>query len=129
MTIPFEERVESELLALLQARVPPRAVQLTVRELVVTRLERGPLGAREVRAVVEAVMRAAGDLVRRAGAPEDLVETVGRAAIEGVRGHGGETMRWLPVANRAVVLVLDELARDVTAETQWRGMARQIFNW
>ena len=59
MTTPFEDVVAAELLGLLRAGVPARAVRLTVRELVVTRIERGRLGAREVSDAVEAVMRAA----------------------------------------------------------------------
>ena len=41
----------------------------------------------------------------------DLVETVCRAALEGIRGHGtgGESTRWLPDATSAAYVVLDEL--------------------
>jgi len=124
MTTPFEE-----LLGLLRAGVPARAVRLTVRELVVTRIERGPLGAREVSDAVEAVMRAACHLVRTLGAPEELVETVCRGAIEGVRGHGGESTRWLPDATSAAYVVLDELARERAAEPEWRWLAQQIPRW
>ena len=56
----------STLAILLRAGVPPRAVRLTVRELLVARIERGPLGAREVSEVVEATVRVdvAGDALR-----------------------------------------------------------------
>jgi hypothetical protein len=129
MTTSFEDVVAAELLGLLQAGVPARAVRLTVRELVVTRIERGPLGAREVSDAVEAVMRAACGLVRTLGAPEELVETVCRGAIEGIRGHGGESTRWLPEATSAVHVVLDDLARERAEEPEWRWLARQIARW
>ena len=129
MTTPFEDVVAAELLGLLQAGVPARAVRLTVRELVVTRIERGPLGAGEVSDAMEAVMRAACHLVRTLGAPEELVETVCRGAIEGVRGHGGESTRWLPDATSAAYVVLDELARERAAEPEWRWLAQQIPRW
>ena len=129
MTTPFEDVVVAELLGLLRAGAPARAVRLTVRELVVTRIERGPLGGREVSDAVEAVMRAACHLVRTLGAPEELVETVCRGAIEGVRGHGGESARWLPDATSAAYVVLDELARERAAEPEWRWLAQQIPRW
>ena len=129
MTTPFEDVVAAELLSLLRAGAPARAVRLTVRELVVTRIERGPLGAREVSDAVEAVMRAACRLVRTVGVPEELVETVCRGAIEGVRGHGGESTRWLPDATSAAYVVLDELARERAAEPEWRWLAQQIPRW
>jgi len=45
---PFEEAVAAELAGLLRAGVPLRGISITVREMLVTRLERGPLGPREV---------------------------------------------------------------------------------
>ena len=129
MTTPFEDVVAAQLLGLLRAGAPARAVRLTVRELVVTRIERGPLGAYEVTDAVEAVMRAACRLVLTLGAPEELVETVCRGAIEGIRGHGGESTRWLPDATTAVYVVLEELARERAAEPEWRWLAQQIPNW
>lgn len=126
---PFEEMVAAELLGLVRAGAPARAVRLTVRELVVTRLERGPLGAREVSDAVEAAMRAACRLVRVVDAREELVEWVGRAAVEGVRGHGGESMRWLAEATSAASVVLDEMARERAGEPAWRWLARQIPRW
>jgi hypothetical protein len=56
---PFEEAVASELVVLLRAGVPARGVHITVRELLITRMERGPLGAREVSDAVEGGGRAA----------------------------------------------------------------------
>ena len=126
---PFEDVVATELLRLLRAGVPGRAIRLTIRELVVTRIERGPLGAREVGDAVEAVMRAACHLVRTLGAPEELVEAVCRGALEGIRGHGGESTRWLSDAASAAYVVLDELARDRAEEPEWRWLARQIPSW
>jgi hypothetical protein len=115
----FEEAVAGELAALLRAGVPARAIRLTVRELVVVRLERGRLDAREVREAAELAVRAACRLVRELDAPPEVVETVCRAALEAVRGHGGETARWLPEATSAVGAVLEELARE--RREVWHG--------
>ena len=57
------------------------------------------------------------------------METVCRGAIEGVRGHGGESTRWLPDATSAAYVVLDELARERAAEPEWRWLAQQIPRW
>ena len=89
-------------------------------------LERGPLGAREVSESVETTVRVAWRLVEELDAPEELVETVCRAALEAVRGHGGDSARWLDEAMGAADAVLDELARrhggDSTGAwlTRWR---------
>jgi len=126
---PFEEAVASELAALLRAGVPVRAVRLTVRELLVWRIERGPLGAREVSDAVEAAVRAACDLVRELDAPDDLVEAVCRASLDAVRGHGGESARWLAEATGAAYAVLDELAREHAEEPTWRWLAQRLERW
>jgi len=126
---PFEEAVASELVALLRAGVPVRAVRLTVRELLVWRIERGPLGAREVSDAVEAAVRAACDLVRELDAPDDLVEAVCRASLDAVRGHGGESARWLAEATGAAYAVLDELAREHAEEPTWRWLAQRLERW
>jgi hypothetical protein len=94
----FEGAVMGELTDLLRAGVPARGVRITVRELMVTRMERGPLGAREVHDAMEAMVRAACRLVREQGAPEEIVDLVCRAALDAVRGHGGESARWLSEA-------------------------------
>ena len=91
---PFEEAMASELIGLMRLGVPARGVRLTVREMVVARFQRGPLGAREVSDAVEATVRAACRLVRELDAPEEVVEAVCRAALDAVRGHGGESARW-----------------------------------
>lgn len=126
---PFEEAVASELAELLRAGVPARAVRLTVRELLVGRIARGPLGAREVSGAVEAAVRAACRLARELDAPEELVETVCRAALEAVRGHGGESARWLAEATSAASAVLDELAREGAEEPAWRWLALRLERW
>ncbi len=126
---PFEEAVASELAGLLRAGVPVRAVRLTVRELLVARLERGPLGAREVSDAVEAAVRAACRLARGLDAPDEVVETVCRAALDAVRGHGGESARWLVEATSAAHAVLDELARDHAEEATWYWLARRLERW
>jgi hypothetical protein len=123
---PFEEQVASELLDLLRAGVPSRGVRLTIRELVVMRFDRGPLGAREVSDTVEAAVRAACRMVRELGAPEELVETVCRGALEAVRGHGGESNRWMTEATSAAYVVLDDLARERAEEPTWRWLASRL---
>ena len=45
---PFEEAVASELAGLLRARVPVRGIHITVREMLVTRMERGKIGRAHV---------------------------------------------------------------------------------
>ena len=91
------------------------------------RARRGPLGPREVSETVEAAVRAACRLVRELDAPEEVVETVCRAALEAVRGHGGESARWLAEATSAVFAVLDELARRAGAHERaaWHWLARR----
>ena len=126
---PFEELVASELAGLLRAGVPVRAVRLTVRELLVARIERGPLGAREVSDAVEAAVRAACHLVRELDARDELVESVCRASLEAVRGHGGESARWLAEATSAAYAVLDELARERAEEPTWRWVAGRLQRW
>ena len=123
---PFEEQVAAELLELARAGVPVRGVRLTIRELVVTRFERGPLGAREVSDTVEATVRAACRLVREVGAPEEMVEAVCRAALDAVRGHGGHSTQWLTEAESAAYAVLDELARERADDPTWRWLVRQL---
>ena len=106
----FEGVVMGQLSVLVHAGVPARGVRLTVRELMVTQLERGPLGAREVSVAMEAMARAACRLVREQGAPEDVVDLVCRAALDAVRGHGGQSARWLHDATTTVDVVLAEMA-------------------
>jgi hypothetical protein len=105
----FEEHVAAELALLVRAGVPARGIRLAVRELVVVRLERGPVGAGQVREAAEAAARAACRLVRQLDVPADLVDVVCAAAVEAVRGHGGESARWLADATGAVEAVLHEL--------------------
>jgi hypothetical protein len=123
---PFEDAVAWELARLVRAGVPVRGVHLTVRELVVSRMERGPLGAREVSEAVEAAMRAACRLVREVGAPDELVDIVCRATLDAVRGHGGRSARWLPEATSTAYAVLDAVAREHVEEPTWRWLARQL---
>ena len=123
---PFEETMAAELVALLRAGVPVRGVRITVRELLGARMERGPLGPREVGAVVEATVRAACRLVREHDASGELVETVCRATIEVVRGHGGQSAQWLTEAMSATYSVLDEMARERAEEPTWRWIAGRL---
>ena len=125
----FEETIASELAWLLRAGAPPRAVRLTVRELVVARIERGPLDAREVSEAVEATVRAACRLVRELDVPGELVETVCRSAFEAVRGHGGETARWLPDVTSTALAILDELARERPEDATWPWVVRRLSRW
>jgi hypothetical protein len=110
----FEDVMRAELAGLLHAGVPPRGVRLTVRELLVTRFERGPLGAREIEDAVGDAVRAACRLVREMGAPAEIVELVCGSALDAVRGHGGESARWLGEATHVAYDVLDELAGQHT---------------
>lgn len=116
----------SELEALVRAGVPVRGIRLTVRELVVTRIERGPLGAREISEAVDAMVRAACRMAREMRAPEELVEAVCLAALEAVRGHGGESARWLDEATSAAYAALDELARERAEEPGWGWLAGRL---
>lgn len=123
---PFERAMAAGLASLLRAGVPARGLRFTVRELVVQRIERGPLGAREVGDAVEAAVRAGCRLVRERQAPAELVDTVCLATLEAVRGHGGESARWLTVAVRAATSVLDELAGGRAEELAWRRLAQRL---
>lgn len=125
----FEDAVAAELSDLLRAEVPVRGVRLTVRELVVARIERGPLGAHEVSNAVEALVRAACRLVRELDAPPEVVDTVCRAAMEGVRGHGGDSARWLAAAASAAAAVLEEQARARADERAWRWLSGRVTQW
>jgi len=125
----FEQVVASELTALLRAGVPVRAVRLTVRELLVTRIERGPLDAQQVSGAVEAAVRAACQLARELDTPDELVEAVCRASLDAVRGHGGESARWLAEATSTAYVVLDELAREHAEEPTWRWLAQRVERW
>jgi len=125
----LEDVTLAELTALLRAGVPARGVRLTVRGLVVSHIERGPLGPREVNEAVEAMVRAACRLVRDAGASDEMVETVCRAALEAVRGHGGESARWVPEATRTATAVLEELARESGGHVAWWWVAGRLSQW
>jgi len=125
----FEETMTAELTGLLRAGVPVRGVRLTVRELVVTRIERGPLDAREITDAVEAAVRAACRLVRELDAPPEVVETVCRGALEAVRGHGGESARWLGEAAEAAFAVLEAQAHECIDERARGWLAGRVPRW
>jgi hypothetical protein len=94
----------------------------------IARMERGPLGAREVGDAVEASVRAACRLARELHAADDVVETVCRAVLEAVRGHGGQSARWLGEATLAVTDVLDDWSRE--DESPGRdGVVRRLSRW
>lgn len=126
---PLEDLLAGEVAALLRAGATPRAVRLTVREVVVERLVAAPTGAREVSETAAAAARAACRLVRQLGAPEEVVEAVCRAALEAVRGQSGESARWLEEATSAIFEALDELARERAGEAEWRWLARRLERW
>jgi hypothetical protein len=125
----FEDIIAGELLALMRAGATPGAVRITVREVVVERLGVGALGPREGGETAAAAARAACRLVRQLGAPEDVVEAVCRAALDAVRGHGGESARWFDDASSAVFDALDELARERQEEPAWRWLAGRLPRW
>jgi hypothetical protein len=125
----FEEALRDELSWLLRAGVPERGIRIAVRERLTVRLERGALGAREVGEAMEAAVRAACRLVRELDAPDDVVDTVCRAALEAVRGHGGETSRWLTNAASTADAVLDALARHHGEEPSWRWGTQRPRGW
>jgi len=124
----FEESLRDELSWLLRAEAPPRAIRLAVRERLVIRLERGPLDAREVSDAMEAAVRAACRLVRELDAPDELVDLVCRSALEVVRGHGGESSRWLTEAVGTVDSALDGLAGEY-GEASWRRGTHRPRPW
>jgi hypothetical protein len=126
---PFEALLASELTTLLRAGVTTRTVRITVRELLIGRMERGPLGAEVISGDVEAALRAACRLVRERAASDDLVEIVCRAALEAVRGHGGESARWLREATNTAFTVLQELALEQATEPNWLLFARRLPRW
>jgi hypothetical protein len=57
------------------------------------------------------------------------VELVCRSTLEAVRGHGGESARWLGEATSAAYAVLDEVARERAEGPAWRWVARGIPRW
>jgi hypothetical protein len=120
----FADALRWELSWLVRAEVPARAVRLTVRDRLVARLERGPLGAREVSESVQTTVRVAWRVVEELDAPEELVETVCRAALEAVRGQGGDSARWITEAVGAAGAVLDEQARRHPDDTTGAWLAR-----
>ena len=122
----FEDVMASELTWLVRAGVPARGIRLTVRELVAMRIAETPTGAPMVTGSVEAAVRAACRLVCAMGAPPELVDTVCGAALEAVRGHGGESARWLADATGAVHDVLEEMARERADDPIWRWTARRM---
>ena len=126
---PFEAMVAAELRGLLRAGATPRAVRLTVRELVVEHIGRGPLGAREINDTMEAMVRAACALVSELGATDEMVDIVCGASIEAVRGHGGESARWLTEAANAALAVLEAQALERADEQAWRWLAGRVSRW
>ena len=124
---PFEETLHEEMSWLLRAGMPVRAIRLTVRDRLVVHLARGPVGAREVTDTMEATVRAACRVVREADAPEDLVDIVCLAALDVVRGHGGETARWLTAAAATADAVLDELTGGRGGRPSWRWTGRRTL--
>ena len=122
----FENTVRSELSWLLRAGVPPRGLRISVRELVVAHITHEPIGPRDVEDAVEAAVRAACRLVRELDAPDEIVEMVCRAALEAVRGHGGESARFLGGATSAASDVVDEMAREHAEEQIWSWLSRRL---
>lgn len=125
----FADDLSAELSVLVRAGVPMQGIRLAVRERIVERLGRGPLGAREVSESVEAAVRAACRLARSLDAADDLVDTVCRAAFEAVRGQGGYSARWITHAMNVAEAVLDELAQEHDPEPTWPWLSRRLERW
>jgi hypothetical protein len=75
---------------------------------------------------VEAAVRAACRIAVELNGPDELVESVCLAALEAVRGHGGESARWLTDATSAAHAVLDELTRERPDARTWYWVARHL---
>jgi ATP-dependent Clp protease ATP-binding subunit ClpB len=52
-----------------------------------------------------------------------------QAALEAVRGHGGESARWVPEATRAAAEALEELAREGGGHPTWWWVAGRLSRW
>jgi predicted NBD/HSP70 family sugar kinase len=126
---PFEELVTSELAWLLRVGVPARTVRLTIRELMVEQIVHGPLGAHEVSEAIAAAARAACRMVQEMNAPEEVIGIVCGAALETVRGHGGESARWLAEAMRTATTVLEEQAEERAEDPTWRWLVQRGPRW
>jgi predicted NBD/HSP70 family sugar kinase len=126
---PFEEVMTSELAWLLRVGVPARTIRLTVRELMVEQITRGPVGAREVSEAVAAVARAACRMVQEMNAPEEVIGIVCGAAFESVRGHGGESARWVVEAMHTAATVLEEEAEERAEDPTWRWLVQRGPRW
>ncbi len=77
----------------------------------------------------EEAVRAACRLVRELGASDELVEAVCRGALEVVRGHGGQSARWLAEATSAAHGVLDEFAQERGDDPSWHWVAARLSRW
>ena len=78
---------------------------------------------------MEATVRAACRVMREADAPPDLVDMVCLAALDVVRGHGGETARWLTAAGATADTVLDGLAGGRVGQPPWRWTGPRSRRW
>jgi hypothetical protein len=148
-----DARMAAELSFLIRARAPARAIRLTIRERVVAqiddeRIDERPFGEQRVLDAVERILRAAvhvqqqlagqrlagSELAGHALAGRelvsagDLVETAYLASLDAVRGHGGETSRWIDRATRHAHDVLNELAAH-GVEPLWARRVRLAQGW
>jgi hypothetical protein len=123
-----DAQLVAELVLLVRARVPARAVRLTIRERLIRQMGETPVGAPGVADAVERALRAAGQVQQETAGSTELVETVYIASLEAVRGHGGETARWMAEAKRRAHAVLNEMAaRGV--EPTWARRVLQVEGW
>ena len=73
----------------------------------------------------EHALRAACQVQQEITGSTELVETVYVAAIEAVRGHGGQTAQWIAESTRRAHAVLNEMAgRGV--QPVWAQRVRQV---
>jgi hypothetical protein len=123
-----DPRLVAELSLLVRARVPARAVRRTIRDAVMTQIGRAPCGPTSVVEAVERTLRAAFQVQRESAGPGELIEVVYVASLEAVRGHGGETARWVADARRRAQAVLNEMAVP-GVEPLWARRIQDVDGW
>lgn len=122
----LEKRLVAEMAWLLEAGAGLRTVRVTVYEEMVTYLVLEPTGSRRVHGAVEASLRAAYRMLHEYGAPDDLLDTVLESALDAVRGHGGETSRWIREAVQNAYLLLEQFETERGIDSGWRKILERF---